>query len=140
MTNKEETKKSTVNANGVPLFKSSYTKQDVKLDNEIVYEFGGPIGVCAMMTGFPALMYYFWVSLEFHQGKLYFPESYTLEGLSNFFWNEYVGKIVEAGLPNLTAAKIYLGYALFSFILAWVMPGPVVQGLPLPSLKGKRVS
>ncbi|KAI9491185.1 ergosterol biosynthesis ERG4/ERG24 [Zychaea mexicana] len=92
-----------------------------------------------MMTGFPALMYYFWVSLEFHEGRLFFPESYTKEGLSDFFWNEYVGKIVEAGLPNWTAAKIYLGYALFSFILAWVMPGPVVEGLPIPSLKGKRL-
>ena len=28
---------------------------------EIEYEFGGPIGVTAMMLGFPALMYYMWI-------------------------------------------------------------------------------
>lgn len=41
--------KQAVNSNGVPLFKADFTKLDVKLDNEIVYEFGGPLGVIGMV-------------------------------------------------------------------------------------------
>lgn len=133
-------KKETVNSNGVPLFKSDVTKLDEKIDNEIVYEFGGPIGVCAMMIGFPLLMIYFWESLEFHQGRLFYPEAFTVEAFKNFFWNEFYAKFVEAGLPTVKAVKIYMGYVLLSFVLAYIMPGPTVEGLPIPSLKGKRVS
>ncbi|KAI9321670.1 ergosterol biosynthesis ERG4/ERG24 [Dichotomocladium elegans] len=92
-----------------------------------------------MMIGFPALMYYFWVSLEFHHGKIFLPSSYTKEGLADFLQTEILNKVVTAGLPTVKATKIYMGYVLFSFILAQVMPGPSVHGLPIPSLKGKRV-
>lgn len=129
-----------VNANGVPLFKSDLTALDVKLDKEIVYEFGGPVGVCAMMLGFPALMYYFWVTLEYHQGKMIVPDSFTLDGIKEFVLNELWAKIKEGAYPSLTAVKIYMGYVLFSFILAYIMPGPVVEGLAIPSMKGKKAS
>lgn len=132
--------KTEINSNGVPLFKADVTDLDKKLDNEVVYEFGGPVGVCAMMTGFPALMYYFWISLEYHQGKMFYPSSFTADGLRDFFWNEYWAKIVEGAFPTWTAIRIYMGFVLVSFILAYTMPGPVVEGLPLPSMKGKRVS
>lgn len=132
-------KPSKINKNGVPLFKADVTELDKKLDNEIVYEFGGPIGVCAMMAGFPLLMVYFWVCLE-NQGKLIYPEAFTKEALSDFFWNELWAKFVEGAFPTMKAIKIYMGYVVFSFILAYIMPGPVVEGLPIPSLKGKRVS
>lgn len=45
---KDDTKPA-VNSNGVPLFRSDFTKLDVKIDNEIVYEFGGPFGVVGMV-------------------------------------------------------------------------------------------
>lgn len=35
------------------------------------YEFGGPIGVTAMMICFPALFYYLYVSLYFYDGQYY---------------------------------------------------------------------
>ncbi|KAI8373073.1 ergosterol biosynthesis ERG4/ERG24 [Radiomyces spectabilis] len=128
-----------VNKNGVPLFKQSVTERDRELDNEVVYEFQGPVGVCAMMLGFPSLMYYFWVCLEYHQGKLITPSSFSLEGLSQFFWQELWAKIKVGAYPTALAVKIYMGYVLFSFILAYIMPGPVVEGLALPSLKGKKL-
>lgn len=37
------------------------------------YEFGGPWGVLAIMTGFPILMYYLWICLVFYDGQLVFP-------------------------------------------------------------------
>jgi delta24(24(1))-sterol reductase len=39
------------------------------------YEFGGPFGVIAIMTGFPILMYYLWICLWFYDGQLVWPES-----------------------------------------------------------------
>lgn len=132
--------KQQVNANGVPLFKSDVTSLDVKIDNEVVYEFGGPVGVCAMMVGFPVLMYYFWVCLEYHQGKLITPQTWNAQGLSEFFWHELWDKIKVGAFPTQKAITIYMGYVVYSFILAYIMPGPVVEGLPIPSLKGKRVS
>jgi Ergosterol biosynthesis ERG4/ERG24 family len=39
------------------------------------YEFGGPLGVTAMMIGFPILMYYLWICLWFYDGKLIAPKS-----------------------------------------------------------------
>jgi len=39
------------------------------------YEFGGPWGVLAIMTGFPVLMYYLWACLWFYDGRLVYPHS-----------------------------------------------------------------
>lgn len=132
--------KPTVNSNGVPLFKNKMTKLDEKLDNEVVYEFGGPIGVVCMMLGFPSLMYYLWVCLEYHQGKLITPASCTKDGIIQFVLEEIVAKVKTGAAPTMIAFKIYMGHVLYSAIMAYIMPGPVVDGLPLPSLKGARVS
>jgi delta24(24(1))-sterol reductase len=128
------------NSNNVPLFKAKVTDLDMKLDNEIVYEFGGPLGCLGMMLGFPSLMYYFWICLEYHQGKMIGPAVWTVEGVKSFFWNDIWAALVDGARPTVYATKIYMGYILFSFILASTMPGPVVNGLPIPSLKGTRVS
>ncbi|KAF7729579.1 hypothetical protein EC973_004254 [Apophysomyces ossiformis] len=135
----DEQDKPKVNKNGVPLFKANVTKLDQKLDNEVVYEFGGPLGVCALMVFFPSLMYYFWVCLEYHQGKLIYPHAFTTDAITAFLSNEIWDKIITGAYPTLTAVKIYMGYVLFSFVLAYIMPGPVVEGLPVPSLGGNRL-
>lgn len=48
------------------------------------YEFGGPWGVAAMMTGFPLLMYYLWICLWFYDGTLVYPTS--VDGIQPFLW------------------------------------------------------
>jgi delta24(24(1))-sterol reductase len=126
------------NKNGVPEFKQKVTKLDVKLDNQVKYEFGGPVGVTVMMLGFPCLMYYFWVCLEFHQGRLIYPSD-----LSQWkYWvvQEIWEKVKLRAAPTTWAIQMYMGYVLFSFVLAYTMPGPVVEGLPIPSLNGQRVN
>ncbi|KAI8384383.1 ergosterol biosynthesis ERG4/ERG24 [Radiomyces spectabilis] len=92
-----------------------------------------------MMTCFPALMYYFWVCLEYHQGKLLVPSQWTIEALTDFFWHDIWAKIQVGAYPTTAAVKIYMGYVTLSFILAYIMPGPIVEGLPIPSLKGKKL-
>lgn len=131
--------KSEANKNGVPLFKNKITKLDEQLDKEIVYEFGGPLGALGMMLGFPCLMYYFWVCLEYYQGTLITPTSYTKEGLVEFV-SLIVTKVKTGAAPTPVAIKIYMGFVVYSAICAYFMPGPVVQGLPLPSLKGNTIS
>lgn len=39
------------------------------------FEFGGPWGVLAIMTGFPILMYYLWICLWFYDGQFVHPTS-----------------------------------------------------------------
>jgi delta24(24(1))-sterol reductase len=128
-----------VNSNGVPLFKQKVTKRDVQVDNEVKYEFGGPVGVCAMMIGFPCLMYYFWICLEYHQGQLIYPPA-QIEQWKPWFVNEIWNMIKQGAYPTRWATQVYMGYVLFSFVLAHVMPGPVIEGLPVPSLNGQKVS
>lgn len=131
--------KSEANKNGVPLFKNKITKLDEQLDKEIVYEFGGPLGALGMILGFPCLMYYFWVCLEYYQGTLITPTSYTKEGLVEFV-SLIITKVKAGAAPTPVAIKIYMGFVVYSAICAYFMPGPVVQGLPLPSLKGNTIS
>lgn len=92
------------------------------------------------MLGFPSLMVYMTGALLLHEGHFYYPDAFTLDAFKEWFWSEIVGKVIPAVAPTLKATKIYMGYVVFSFILAYIMPGPVVEGLPIPSLKGKRVS
>src|SRR5688572_6164275 len=66
-------------------------------DNEIVFEFGGPWGVTAMMIGFPSLMFYLWGCLQFYRGKLVSP-------LERELWSQ----IVKEAWPTWYATKIYL--------------------------------
>lgn len=131
--------KEKVNANGVPLFKHAVTKLDTEMDKEVIYEFGGPLGATAMMIFFPCLMYYFWVCVTYHQGKLITPSSFTLEGIQSFILNELVDKVITGAFPHWLAIKIYMGFVLYSAVCAYTLPGPVVEGLGLPSLKGKKV-
>ena len=48
------------------------------------YEFGGPWGVVAIMTGFPILMYYLWICLVYYDGQLVFPAS--VDDIQPFLW------------------------------------------------------
>ncbi|ORX49430.1 ERG4/ERG24 ergosterol biosynthesis protein [Hesseltinella vesiculosa] len=92
-----------------------------------------------MMIGFPALMYYFWVCLEYHQGRLIWPTAWDLGSLASFWWNDLWTPIVQGAAPTMPAFSIYMGYVLLSFVLAYVANGPIVAGLPIPSLKGARL-
>ncbi|KAF8524194.1 ergosterol biosynthesis ERG4/ERG24 [Gautieria morchelliformis] len=104
---------------------------DQKLDEHTSYEFGGPWGVFAIMTGFPVLMYYFWICLTFHDGRLVYPHSRDqIQPFLQAMWDHIR---VDAS-PTPYAFAMYSGLIFFELLLAFVMPGYKQQGLPVPSL------
>ncbi len=104
-------------------------KIEKDLDNEVKYEFCGPVGVSFIMLGSVFFMYYFYACLSFNEGRLYsLPE-----------FNEVLPLLKEHASPTLESVIVYLGFVLFQALLAVTMPGPTIQGLPVISLGGKRL-
>ncbi len=104
-------------------------KSEKDLDNEVKYEFCGPVGVSLIMIGSIIFMYYFYACLSFNEGRLY--------SLSEF--SELPLLLKENASPTLESAILYLGFVLFQALLAATMPGPTIQGLPVISLGGKKI-
>lgn len=103
-------------------------KKDAARDAEILYEFGGPLGVSLLMVLFPILMVYFYLCLEFHHGHLQNP-------LLQEFWTSGVPSII----PTYRATMIYMIFNAFQLFTAATLPGDKVLGLPVPSLGGKQL-
>eukprot|EP00550_Attheya_septentrionalis_P008653 CAMPEP_0198294298 /NCGR_PEP_ID=MMETSP1449-20131203/21658_1 /TAXON_ID=420275 /ORGANISM="Attheya septentrionalis, Strain CCMP2084" /LENGTH=506 /DNA_ID=CAMNT_0043994207 /DNA_START=253 /DNA_END=1773 /DNA_ORIENTATION=- len=104
-----------------------HSQSDEDLDSKVMYEFGGPWGVTALMLLMPLLMFYFLGCLEFHGGKLVVP--------SPAFWEQ----TWEFCRPNRHAAVLYMGFNVVQAFTAMTLPGVVVKGLPVPSLQGKQL-
>ncbi|KAI8822166.1 ergosterol biosynthesis ERG4/ERG24 [Fimicolochytrium jonesii] len=109
---------------------------DLQLDKQIHLEFGGPIGVTIMMIFFPSLMYYFWICIEFNNGHLAHPAS--LDTIGEWSLQQW-DLLVKHAAPNVFAVTSYTIFIFFQFALAAFMPGPVVKGLPVPSLGFKQL-
>ncbi|CAJ0645924.1 5360_t:CDS:2 [Entrophospora sp. SA101] len=123
---KQKNEKDTTN--NFPRLNLKFNELDEMVDSQIVFEFGGPWGVTAMMIGFPILMYYLWGCLQFNRGRLESP-------LNEKLWTS----IIQGSIPTFYAAKIYITFCVFEFFLAYVVPGPIVKGAPVSSLKGKQL-
>ncbi|KAI4523276.1 ERG4/ERG24 ergosterol biosynthesis protein [Schizophyllum commune Loenen D] len=106
-------------------------KLDERLDQHENYEFGGPFGVLAIMTGFPLLMYYLWICLWFYDGKLVHPTS--VDDIGPFLHQMWTHVCVDA-YPTAYAWKVYSGNIFLQLFLAYVLPGFRQEGLPVPSL------
>lgn len=81
----------------------------------------------------PILMYYFWVCLEYYKGALQYPgSSMNNESVGQFF-TRMLNHIMDGAYPTLRAFSIYTLFMIFQVIIAIALPGPVVEGLPIPS-------
>lgn len=109
-------------------------------DARVVREFGGPVGVTAIAVIFPIIMVYFWTCLEFHQGQVYGPDNLTSLDSWRKFFALIQSHVVQKGLPTVYSVQIYVGYVLWSALLAFIMPGPIVKGMPVPSLNYKQLN
>lgn len=116
--------------------KTTPTKAAQKdVDDEVVKEFGGPIGTAFIIVFSHIWVYYIWICLEFYDAQLIYPS-----GISDIapFFLRLRGHIIEKALPSLYTWQIYLGFLLLEAILANTMPGIKVKGLPVPSEGNKQ--
>ena len=103
-------------------------KVDEDIDQDVVKEFGGPIGVTCLMIMFPILMCYFSICLYDHDAQIKVPDL--------IFWSNGLPKLK----PTILSAKLYLGFVMLQAFTAVTMPGIKVKGFPVQSLDGKQLS
>ncbi|AMD22259.1 HGL081Cp [Eremothecium sinecaudum] len=105
-------------------------------ENEIEYEFGGPLGVFTMMVGFTALMYYMWISAEFFDGHFAAPRKG--QGWIGFF-NEVSEILRTKAVPDRhswTASGVFWAVQA---ILYYILPGVWTKGQCLAHMKNKQL-
>jgi len=103
------------------------TSSQKKDHKEEELEFGGPVGAFLIMVFSHFIPYYLWYCVEFNSSSVAVPSS------------KMISQIIYAATPTYKAATIYLGYVLFEGILAVVIPGLRIKGLPLPHENQKRL-
>ena len=107
-----------------------------KTDNIHEYEFGGPLGVSAMMIGFPLLMYYMWIGATYYGGKLPWPA--PEQSIGDFVG--HMGRLVYNGaFPHPKAFAMYWTFFLVEAVFYVYLPGIYVKGKPLPHEGGKQL-
>lgn len=110
--------------------------QDPKIDYSGEFEFGGPLGVVALMVGFPLLMWYMWAGATYYNGKLPLPEV----GQSWPDFGKHLFNLVYTGaFPSLRAWKIYWTFFIFEGACYCLLPGVWGYGKPLPHAGGKQL-
>ena len=114
----------------------SKASKDPKIDTSGRYEFGGSLGVSAIMIGFPLLMYYMWIGATYYNGK--FPTPAVDESFSDFF--RRMGNMVYFGaFPSLKAWAMYWTFFVIEAIFYVFLPGVWTKGKPLPHEGGKQL-
>lgn len=109
---------------------------DPKIDYSGNFEFGGSLGVSAMMIGFPLLMWYMWIGATYYDGK--FPTRAEGQSWADFF--AHLGNLVYTGAyPHLRAWAAYWIFGAFEVVLYLVAPGVYAYGKPLPHEGGKQL-
>jgi len=94
---------------------------EAKVDAEIVYEFGGPMGTLTIMLFSHVIMYYLWLSVAHHNGNLFLPR-----------WSDIV-HIYNDCAPTREITFVYLAFIAFQALLGGLLPGFIMKGLPIPS-------
>lgn len=130
-------------ANGVAKGAASTTEQEhiKELDNPAINtsektEFGGSLGMTAMMIGFPALMYYMWIGAYFYDGK--FPRPAADQTWTEFFL-QLVHLVKTEAYPSNKAWSIYWYFGLVQMAFYMLLPGVYRKGKPLPHMGGKQL-
>ncbi|KAI7830991.1 ERG4/ERG24 ergosterol biosynthesis protein [Kickxella alabastrina] len=110
---------------------------NVAFEDQLCLRVWGPIGAASMIVGFPLLMAYQFLCVYDNNGHFLLPES-----LADFSpWAcRMAQRYWDIAGPTWTGAKIYLGFTFFMVALAYVCPGPTMQGYKLPSLNGQRLT
>ena len=112
-------------------------KFDPRIDYSPSYEFGGTLGVSAMMMGFPLLMYYMWIGATYYDGHLPLPA----KGQSVSEFAKHLAVLVyEGAFPHAEAWAIYWIFFGFEALCYIYLPGVYSKGKPLPHEGGRQLT
>eukprot|EP00796_Vickermania_ingenoplastis_P004520 gene4520-3307_t len=102
------------------------------------YDFGGPLGALGIMIFSHFLVYYLFICLDRYQGTIIYPGHPMLQGepMYRAFW----GHIKDLCVPTPFTFFSYLAFLLMEYIMALILPGVIMRGLPVPSENGHRFS
>ena len=109
---------------------------DPKIDYSGHFEFGGSLGVSAVMIGFPLLMYYMWIGATYYDGKP--PRPRSDESWVHFF-RLLRNLVYEGAYPSVKAWAMYWTFLLVQAAFYCLMPGVWTKGKPLPHANGIRL-
>ncbi|GES63787.1 Delta(24(24(1)))-sterol reductase [Aspergillus terreus] len=105
-------------------------------DEDITMEFGGPLGVTALMVGFPLLMYYMYIGATFYDGKPPMPG--PGETIPQFL-QHLANLVYTSAFPHRKAWVIYWTFLILEGAGYLYMPGVYGKGKRLPHLNGKQL-
>ncbi|KAL4898914.1 hypothetical protein BDW74DRAFT_120924 [Aspergillus multicolor] len=109
------------------------TESDAKAVEKPHFEFGGPLGVSALMVGFPLIMYYMYIGATFYDGKLPLPK--PEQSISEFLAH-LINLVYTHAYPHKQAWLIYWSFLIFEGFAYLYFPGVYRVGKPLPHLNG----
>ncbi|CCE88679.1 Piso0_001456 [Millerozyma farinosa CBS 7064] len=112
--------------------KKGYTPKD-----EIEWEFGGPIGAFGMMTGFPLLMWYMWISAEFYGGSPAWPRDGQSWG--EFLTDDLLSIFMSKAIPSFKSWFVFTTFMLVQGIFYLTLPGIWTKGQPLSHMDNKQL-
>jgi len=107
-----------------------------KNDEHVQQEFGGPIGAASIIVFSHFLPYYMWISNFYYGGAIIHPESLSDVGP---WFQRMLGHIAADAMPTTRAFAIYFAFLTYEALLAMLLPGLVVKGLPIKSEGGRRL-
>lgn len=105
-------------------------------DEDTTMEFGGPLGVTALMVGFPLLMYYMYLGATFYDGKPPMPG--PGESIPQFI-QHLANLAYTSAFPHRKAWVIYWTFLILEGAGYLYMPGVYGKGKRLPHLNGKQL-
>ena len=109
---------------------------DLKIDNNPKFVFGGHLGVTSMMLGFPLLMWFMWLGAAHYGGGIpWEPEMSWLQ-----YIHHLVSLVYQNAFPTGKAWLIYWTFVLAQAFMYVNLPGGVyAKGKPLPHENGRQV-
>ncbi|KAK4694982.1 Delta24(24(1))-sterol reductase, partial [Lecanoromycetidae sp. Uapishka_2] len=134
---KQTTGRAAINGTANGHAKAPKKGKDPRIDDSGFFEFGGDLGVSAMMIIFPLLMYYMWIGQTYYGGKLPLPQN----GESKLHFLTTLGDLAYGGaFPTLKAWIMYWGFLIFQAVCYLYLPGVTAQGKPLKHEGDKKLT
>lgn len=109
---------------------------DPKIDYSNNFEFGGTLGVLAMMIGFPILMWYMWIGATYYGG--HFPSRDPGQSWADF-GRHLVDLVYTGAFPHAKAWAMYWIFFVFEAACYILLPGVWAYGKPLAHEGGKQL-